>query len=527
MTSRLDGLSADVVQCVLAAAHALEGGRADHAQQALSGALAARPDHPEVQRLHAGILNLRGDHARALQSMRSALAQRPGDALYHNTFATILADAGNLDGAIAALRRACELQPDLAAAWYNLGILLTRCVRYAESADALRRAVALSPHHLQARAQLADLLRMSDRSDEAIVEYRKVLAERPWTGIAWWGLADIKSVAMNERDSVEIRAALADSRATEDDRIAMGFALAKVLDDLGRYGESLDALAQANAIARSRKTWDASAFDDAVEAIRNAFVPAPVGSRSGLGGELIFVVGQPRSGTTLAEQILASHSRVEGAGELTDLPSVIAEESRRRNAGFPHWVDAMRSDDWERLGHRYLQRTAYWRQGRAVSVDKLPNNWLYIAAIRAMLPQARIVVCRRDALETCLSCYRQYLAGNDYTRTFTDLAAYWRAFDRSVRGMLEQHPTHVHEHDYEALLADPEARIRALLSFCALPFEEACVNFHQTHRTVGSPSAMQVRQPLRRDTARAPRYGALLDPLRIELGRPRFGEPVA
>jgi tetratricopeptide (TPR) repeat protein len=522
--SRLQGLSANAAQHVIATAHALEAGRPDQAAQALAGALASNPDHPEVLRLQAGMLSLRGQHAEAVRAMQSALARRPQDALYHNTMATVLADAGHLDAAIAELERACELQPGMAAPWYNLGVLLSRGVRYAEAADALRHAIALSPQHASARAQLADLLRISDRSDEAIAEYRKLIAEQPWAGMAWWGLADIKTVRMTREDSTAIESALRDPRASDDDRIAIGFALAKALDDQGRYAESLAALAEANAIARRRKTWDAAGFDAALDAIAAAFAPAAtIADDAELGREVIFVVGLPRSGTTLAEQILASHPTVEGAGELTDLPLVIGEESRRRGLPFPQWVGAMQAADWERLGRRYLERTAYWRRRRPVFVDKMPNNWVYIDAIRAMLPGARIVVCRRDALETCLSCYRQRLAGNDYTRTFADLAAYWRTFDRSVRRALTRHPAHVHEHVYESLLADPESQIRGLLAFCGLPFDAACLNFHETRRDVGSPSAMQVRQPLRRDTARAARYGDLLDPLRIELGLPQFG----
>jgi hypothetical protein len=149
--------------------------------------------------------------------------------------------------------------------------------------------------------------------------------------------------------------------------------------------------------------------------------------------------------------------------------------------------------------------------------DKLPNNWYYIGAIRAMLPRARIVGCRRDPLETCFSCYRQLLHNNEYQRTFADLAAFWREFDTSLRLALAQHPANVHESVYEDLVADPERHIRRLLDFCGLPFDPACLAFHRTRRDVRSPSAMQVREPLRRDTARAPRYGALLDPLRDAL----------
>jgi hypothetical protein len=139
-----------------------------------------------------------------------------------------------------------------------------------------------------------------------------------------------------------------------------------------------------------------------------------------------------------------------------------------------------------------------------------------------MLPGAKIICCRRDPLETCFSCYRQHLDNHEYVRTFADLAAYWRDFDRSVRHWHSLHPAHIHEQIYEDLTASPDRVIRTLLDFCGLPFEQGCLRFHETRRDVSTPSAMQVRQPLRTDTARAPRYGALLDPLRSALGLPLF-----
>jgi Tfp pilus assembly protein PilF len=518
MSSRLHGLQPAAAKLVVAAAQALEAGRPDQASQWLGGVLASNPDHPEALRLEAGILSLRGQHAQAVEVMRRAAMQRPDDALYHNTLGTVLADAGDFDGAIAALRRATQLQPEMATAWYNLGIILTRCVRYSEASDALRHAVKLAPQHALARAQLADALKVSGRTDEAAAEYRKVIAAQPWTGMAWWGLANIKTVRMQAADSDAIRMAIADARAGDDDRIALGFALAKALDDQDRYAESFDALAQANAIARRRTTWNPAAFSAALREIEAAFTAVPIPAHD-LGREVIFVLGMPRSGTTLAEQILASHAQVEGAGELPDLPLLINAESRRRQLPFPGWVGAMQPADWQRLGCAYMERTAHWRQRKPVFIDKLPNNWIYIPAIRAMLPQARIVVCRRDPLETCLSCYRQHFAGNDYTRTFDDLAAYWKEFDRSARQFAAAQPAHVYQHEYEQLIADPERSIRRLLEFCGLPFEENCLRFHETARDVRSPSAAQVREPLR-DSSRAARYGALLDPLREALERP-------
>jgi Tfp pilus assembly protein PilF len=519
-TSRLHGLSPAAAHSIIATAQALEAGRPDDAARALAVALASHPQHPEALRLEAGIFRLRGQHARALEAMRRAVAARPDDPLYQNTLGSVLADAGDFDASIDALRRACALQPTFAAAWYNLGIVLTRCVRYAQAVDALRRAVAIDPRHAGARAQLADALKGAGRGDEAARLYRQLVAEQPTAGMAWWGLANIKTTPLGAVDVDNLRAALRDTRAGDDDRIAMGFALARALHDQGRRAESLEALAQANAIARGRLRWNAVAFTAAIDAIARAFADVAGAADAQLGHEAVFVVGLPRSGTTLVEQILASHSRVQGAGELPDLPLLINQESARRGQAFPAWVGAVTPADWSELGRRYLARTAHWRAQRPCFVDKLPNNWIYIAAIRAMLPGARIVVCRRDALETTFSCYRQHFAGNDWTRTFADLAAYWRDFDRSASTAAARWPTRVFEHDYAALLADPERGVRALLDFCGLPFEESCLRFHENTRAVHSPSAEQVRQPLRTDTAHAAGYGALLDPLRVALGRP-------
>lgn len=521
---RLQGLDNEAIRNVVATAQALGLGRADQAAMRLAPVLLSHPQHPEVLRLRAGILSLRGEHSKARTAIEQAVEFRPMDALYHNTLGTVLGATGDFDAAIRALHRACELQPGLSSAWYNLGVMLTRCVRNEEAAEALRHAAQLAPENMDARALLADLLRMRGDVEASAVEYRKILSERSWAGMAWWGLADLRTGLLTSEDLERMRAALRDSRATDDDRIATGFALAKALDEQARYRESLDELKRANAIARLRQRWNARAFSAGVNAINAAFDPLPAGATdAGLGQEVIFVVGVPRSGTTLAEQILASHSRVAGAGELLDLPQVLAEESRRRNVASPGWVAQMNPADWQRLGERYLERTARWTKQRPVFVDKLPNNWMHVGAIRAMLPGARIVACRRDPLETCFSCYRQHLAGNEYTRTPEDLVAFWRDFDRTATHWAHVCPMHVYQHEYETLQANPDQAIRRLLDFCGLPFEQACLNFHETIREVRSPSATQVRRPLGSDTARADQYGELLDPFRALLGRPLSG----
>ena len=492
---------------------------AEDALRHLRVAADSNPKHPEVLRMQAGILSMRGRHPEALAAMRQALEQRPQDALYHNTMGTLLGNAGDFDAAIASLEQCCELQPTMAVAWFNLGVMLSRCVRNEDAALALRRAVALNPHDAKAQGLLADILRTTGHIEEAAVQYRSILARRPWTGMAWWGLADLRTGALGDADIKLIQQAMQQSAASDDDLIAMGFALASAMDNAGCYAEALAALANANAIARRRQTWNAQGFSKGITEVNAAFTPTTVsGALGSLGKEVIFIVSLPRSGSTLVEQILASHSLVEGAGELPDLPLVLGEESQRRNLPFPQWVPAMQHTDWDHLGRRYLARTAHWRQKRGIFIDKLPNNWIYIGAIKAMLPSAHIIGCRRDPLETCFSCYRQHLTNNEYARTFGDLASFWFDFDRSLHHWADMYPYSVIEHEYEMLLANPETSVRRLLDFCGLPFESVCLRFHENTRAVNSPSATQVRRPLNQNTARSTLYGKLLDPLREALG---------
>lgn len=253
MNPRLHGLSPTVMQHVLAAGQALDGGRLDEADRQLSRALAAYPEHPEVLRLLAGIHSLRGQHLDALRVMRRALAQRPQDPLYHNTLGSLLGAAGDYELAIDALRVACKLQPGLAIAWFNLGVMLTKSVRNDEAVEALQRTVSLAPDHIAARALLADILRTRGQLEEAAAEYRQLIAQHPAAGIAWWGLADLRTQRFTEEDVKRMRAALQLPATNDNDRITIGFALAKALDDAGDYAASLAALEQANAIARRRQ----------------------------------------------------------------------------------------------------------------------------------------------------------------------------------------------------------------------------------------------------------------------------------
>jgi tetratricopeptide (TPR) repeat protein len=506
------------------AEQALSLGNAVELEQRLTGLISVYPNHPDVLRLQAGLQCLRGDFFGATTMMQRAVAQRPNDVAFLNSLGSVLLESARYDEAIDVLRRASKLDPNYTSVWYNLGLAYARSMQPDEAIPALQRAIKTSPaFSLNARVILGDIFRAENRIDDAIAEYRAALAMQKNSGAAWWGLAEIKTRQLSDDELAKLRDAMKLPGATVEDASAMGFALARALEDRGHYAESLAAIERANALVRTHRHWDAASYSWHVGEILKAFTPPPTGAADAqLGHEVIFIVSLPRSGSTLTEQVLAAHSQVDGGGELPDLPAVLVEESQRMGKSFPDFVADLTPSDWERMGRRYLERTARWRAKRPRFTDKMPSNWHYVGAIRSMLPGARIIIVRRDPLETCLSCYRQRFANIEYTRSFRDLGAAWRDFDRAVKRWIASYPTHVHESIYENLVAAPEQSIRELLAFCDLPFEANCLEFHKSDRHVHTPSATQVRQPLRADTARSHRYGALLDPLRAALGLPPF-----
>lgn len=501
----------------------LDRGDFARAERVFAAASREAPDDPDLLRGRAIALQRLQREADAIALLQRALELRPDDAIACNTLGTALGAVGDMAAAVAVLRRACELAPAFAAGWFNLGKALTLLARTDEAIAPLQRALAIEPAFESARFVLAEALMMSGRSADSAAQYRQLLQRAPQSGLAWWGLANLKAVRLDEHDARRLAALVRQPGLPVPERIGAAFAFGKALEDVGRDAEAFVAYEEANAFARRHIRWDATGFDAWLTRSLAAFEtprPSPLDAR--LGAEVIFIVGLPRSGSTLSEQILAAHPQVEGASELPDLGAVIAEESARRRRSFPDWVRDAAAADWQRLGRRYLERTARWRERRPSFTDKMPGNWLLVDAIRAMLPGARIIDCRRDPLETCWSCFRQvFWEMHEYSYGIDDLAAYWHAHDRALRTWRERYPGCIREQVYEALLADPERQTRELLAFCGLPFDPACLRPHEATRSVRTASAAQVREPMRRDTARAPRYGALLDPLREALARPR------
>lgn len=490
------------------------------AMQALQAALALAPEDPDALSLMASAAEQLGNRGAALDCLERLSAIDPKDPELQVSLGVALQQAGRGGDAIQHLRRASELAPTAAPVWFDLGEALLAEGDADAAGAAYARALAIDNTYIPARLGLARRAAAAGEIDVAIAGFRSVLKGDRCNPVAWFGLSYLNTVRFDATDRAALERTFARRDVPERLHNLAGFALAKALEDCGDYAGAFDLFARVNRAQRRHVQWNAEAGHRRVDAIIRTFRSTVAASaRSERGRELIQLVSLPRSGASLVEQILASHPEVAGANEIRAMPGVIDAESRRRGRDFPAWVSSADAATWERLGDAYLARTARWRAGKLRFTDKNLANGYLVGATLAMLPAARAVIVRRDPLETCLACYRQCFSGYaGFAYDLDEMADYCIDFTRLTDFWLARYPGCVCLVQYETLVREPEREIRRLLDFCGLVFDPACLAFHRNARVVQSaPSAAQVRQPLRADTARAARYGASLDPLRERL----------
>ncbi|MGH9807241.1 MAG: sulfotransferase, partial [Terriglobia bacterium] len=383
---RQAGLPPALRELIQVAGAALEREEMQSAGLALGKAAQMAPSQPDILRMGGLLLAKLGQIDAASASFEEALRQAPDDALIYHDYAQARESAGDVQGALRLRERGIEKIPESPLAWYDYGDHRFRHVGMESAIEALGRSVALDPCYAPATLRFGNAMVYAGRIEEGTEAFRRTLQKDPSFGAAWYSLANIKTVRFKRRDMDQMRNALRGSLG-EGDRIAIEFALAKACEDEEEYEVACELLSSANARKRRHVNWNADRFSAQVELAERLFAaPHASAANSTLGREAIFIVGMPRSGTTLTEQIIASHSCVAGANELGDLGRILGEESARRQQHYPEWIPHASSEDWQRLGQHYLDSTAHWRRDRPRSTDKMPTNWLFLGAIRAMLP---------------------------------------------------------------------------------------------------------------------------------------------
>ncbi len=502
LRDRAVGLSPAAAQWLDEATIALSRNELSAAEASLLSVLDQAPDCVEARRLQGLVKQLRGDHAQAVAILREALALSPDHALIHMNLSISLHAGGEPDAALASLQRACKLATDFAPAWFNLGRVLSMQGRPAGAVTALHRVLDIDPGHIEARIMLAEAQARLGALEPASGNYREVLRRQPGHPDAWIGLTHLPAVRFDKDDIAWLQQALQLSQ-TSQARVSLGFALSRALEDQADYRGAFRALYKANSQKRRLVVWNAAVARAKVSTMLDVFAtPLSGAPDAALGEQVIFLVSLPQSGADATARILAAHPQVGAADVLPDLQQVVGAESRRRGQPFAQWARAAAAADWARLGQDYLARTAQARDGKPRFVDANPLNWRLVGAALAMLPGARVVNSRGDALETCFACYRQLFdSGNEFSYDLDHIASYWRDYDRLCRHWQRLFPQRFLDHVHESLQDDPEARVRRLLAFCGLEYDPACLAIHHP-------------QPI----ARSAPYGSELNRLRMLLG---------
>ena len=509
------------------------GGHEDEAADAEQYAVKAATQDPVLLRAgHALVANQLHD---AEPLLKDRLRRDPYDYSAMRMLAELAARVGRLQDSEQLLRRALELAPSFQAARANLATLLHKQHRAAEAlaqldllaeqgevADSFRnlRAAALGrvgsyqeaiaiyrdvldrhPDQPKIWMSLAHLLKTVGEQDDAIAAYRRAIALAPSLGEVWWSLANLKTVRFDDSDIAAMEAAQADPGLGEDDRLHLHFALGKAREDRRDAEQAWRHYAEGNRIRSAQVAHDPDRFTQLVDRSIATMTPAFFASREGMGCDApdpIFILGMPRAGSTLLEQILASHSQVEGTMELPDLMAIARQLGR--DAAYPEGLADLDEKQLESLGRDYLDRTRIQRsEGTPFFIDKMPNNWLYAGFIRLILPNARIIDARRHPLDCGFSNYKQHFArGQSFSYDLAHIGRFYADYVRMMDHLDRAQPGKVHRVIHERLVEDPEREVRALLDYCGLDWEDACLRFHETKRPVRTASSEQVRQPLSR-----------------------------
>ncbi len=518
---------------LIAAANALLANDLPVAERLLKSRLREQPMDVPAIRMLAELAGRIGRFGDAEKLLRRAVELAPSfDAARHN-LAVVLQRQGKAEAALAETDTLLARDPDSPGYQVLRAAILVRLGEY-HAAIALYDTL-LASHPEQPRAQMSHghALKTVGQQDASVAAYRRAIQHAPTLGEAWWSLANLKTVKFSAADIAAMQAALTQPDIADEDRFHLEFALGKALEDAGDHDGSFAHYRRANTLRRTQLEYSADETTANVARVKSLYTPAFLADRAGQGctaPDPIFIVGLPRSGSTLIEQILSSHSQVEGTSELPDIIA-LARRLGERPQGAPDGggqrdrfavrLAGLDAAGLAALGREYLDRTRIQRKtGRPLFIDKMPNNFVHTGFIHLILPNARIIDARRHPIGCCFSGYKQHFArGQAFSYDLSEIGRYWADYADLMDHFDRVLPGRIHRVFYEAMVAEPEAQIRALLGYCGLDFEPACLDFHKTERAVRTASSEQVRQPL---------YGSAVDhwqhfekwltPLRAALG---------
>ncbi|EED34196.1 TPR domain protein [Luminiphilus syltensis NOR5-1B] len=484
------------------ARHALAERDMDRAEVICREYLRANPLDVSAMRLLAAIGVERQVYDDAEYLLESALEVEPDNLEARMEYAGVLFKRHRYQRVASELSRLLTLQPEHLAALLLRGHLRTATGRYTEALQDYRRIEPRLQSDETFQVAIGHALKTVGQSDDAIARYRRAYELRRDFGDAYWSLANLKTYRFTPDEVAAMEEALANPGLRDTDRIHLSFSLGKAHEDAERFEKAFQHYDRGNALRRRQSRFSAEKFENGMRACRDVYAPGLFERLAGSGSANdapIFIVGLPRSGSTLLEQILSAHSQVEGTKELAHIPGIVHELSRGvGDVAYPDNVVKMAADEFARLGEHYLESAAQQRQTSApYFIDKMPNNFRHVGLIHLMLPNSKIIDIRRHPTACCFSNYKQFFAeGQEFSYSFEDIGNYYLSYLDIMAHWDAVLPGRVLRVNYEALVGDLEGELRRVLEYCGLPFEESCLEYHAQQRAVRTASSEQVRQPI-------------------------------
>jgi tetratricopeptide (TPR) repeat protein len=506
------------------AAEALFAGRLADAEQRLRSHLATRPADPAALRLLAEARARQERFADAETLLAEALRLDPGHDGARFSYATALFRQQKAAEALVEVERLLAVDPGEAAYRNLLAACLALTGDFDRAIETYDGLLAQFPKQPRIWLNQGHAMRAVGRREDARKAYRRAIALAPGFGDAYWSLANLKVEPLTGRDEAAMMSHLARADLDPDDRLHLRYALGKALEDRAEFGAAFEHYAAAAALRRRALDYDSDEQTELVRRSQALFTSAFFSAREGAGSpapDPIFIVGLPRSGSTLIEQILASHSAVEGTMELPDIGIIATRLGVADAGGYPQCLANLSGSDLSSLGRQFLERTQIQRKlGRPFFIDKMPNNFRHIGLIQLILPRAKIIDARRHPLATCFSAFKQHFAqGQSFSYDQGELGRYYRDYVALMAHFDAVLPGRVLRLIYEDMVDDTESQVRRLLDHCGLPFEAACMKFHENDRAVRTVSSEQVRRPIFRDGLEQWRhFEPWLGPLKAALG---------
>jgi tetratricopeptide (TPR) repeat protein len=434
--------------------------------------------------------------------LRHALKQTAHLPLARRGLGHTLLAAGQLPEAEAIFRDLLQMEAENPQNWVALGSVYARLLRQKDALTAFEEAARLNPTQVRLRLSIGHIHKTLGQRVECEQAYHECLRMEPGCGEAYWSLADLKTYVFPDDEVASMQALVARAAVDESNQAQLHFALGRALEQRSEYESAFAQYALGNALRRGASPFDIVKFEAKSRRVAACFDAVFFRERLGAGcadAAPIFIVGLPRSGSTLVEQILASHSQVEGTMELPNIVTMVREFDHLDTHGdsYPESVRAVAPQNLAALGQRYLDETRPIRTGRPRFIDKMPNNFSHVGLIHAILPQATVIDVRRHPMDSCFSAFKQHFAeGQSFSYDLDDLGRYYRCYLALMDHWDQVLPGKVLHLQYEELIREPDTVIRRLLAHCGLAFESACLNFHETQRPVRTASSEQVRQPL-------------------------------